>query len=148
MPFPSLTKSKPSPKPTDTRPLLYAQSQSPSTPSLAPSSTSTSNDTTQPTNNASNSNDQTDTSKHDPPPLDPPLHPTPVHKPPPLVLLPKPPSPPPRLPLSGCDPVVKAEMDLARLGRVYGEHHHRKGVWKRGTSMMGQFGNIARGGSF
>lgn len=46
------------------------------------------------------------------------------------------------------DPVVKAEMDLARLGRVYGEHHHRKGFWKRGTSMMGQFGNIAKGGSF
>ncbi|GAB7331862.1 hypothetical protein MBLNU13_g03804t1 [Cladosporium sp. NU13] len=37
MPFPSLSKSKPNP---DTRPLLYAQSQSPSTPSLAPSSTS------------------------------------------------------------------------------------------------------------
>ena len=57
MPFPSLSKLKPSPK-QDTRPLLYAQSQSPPTPSPAPSSTSTStttnaapNETAQPTNN-------------------------------------------------------------------------------------------------
>lgn len=46
------------------------------------------------------------------------------------------------------DPVVKAEMDLARLGKVYGESHHAKGFWKRGTSMMGQFGTMATGGSF
>lgn len=46
------------------------------------------------------------------------------------------------------DPVVKAEMDLARLGKVYGESHHAKGFWKRGTSMMGQFGTMATGGAF
>lgn len=53
MPFPSLSKSKPSPR-TDTRPLLYAQSQSPSTLSLAPSSTT--NNTAQP--NLSDPNDE------------------------------------------------------------------------------------------
>lgn len=46
------------------------------------------------------------------------------------------------------DPVVKAELDLARLGKVYGENHRGKSFWKRGTSMMGQFGTRATGGSF
>lgn len=46
------------------------------------------------------------------------------------------------------DPVVKAELDLARLGKVYGESHQGKSFWKRGTSMMGQFGTRATGGSF
>lgn len=47
MPFPTLSKSKPN---TETRPLLYAQSQSPSTPSLAPSSASTSTNAPSDTN--------------------------------------------------------------------------------------------------
>lgn len=46
------------------------------------------------------------------------------------------------------DPVVKAEMDLARLGKVQGESHHGKSFWKRGTSMMGQFGTMSTGGAF
>lgn len=63
MPFPSLTKSKPSPK-TDTRPLLYAQSQSPSTPSLAPSSTS--NSTANPTDASKPENDNENDADQDP----------------------------------------------------------------------------------
>jgi len=59
MPFPTLSKTKPKP---DTRPLLHAQSQSPSTPSLAPSSTSTTanaaNDADTDTNPPNHKNDE------------------------------------------------------------------------------------------
>lgn len=46
------------------------------------------------------------------------------------------------------DPVVKAEMDLARLGKVHGESSHGKSFWKRGTSMMGSIGTMSMGGAF
>ena len=199
MPFPSLSMSKPN---ADTRPLLYAQSQSPSTPSLAPSSTSTStnanahaaNDTNpNPPNpkadNNNNDDDDTEQNSNDalPPVARPKTPPQSSNHLPWSSYHDLPPDHPvfrypdavrekmyakgvgtlfaPLQPIASIivqqrmclffpdklgfpDPVVKAEMDLARLGRVYGEHHHRKGFWKRGTSMMGQFGNIARGGSF
>lgn len=62
MPFPRLNKFKSSAT-NDNRPLLYAQDQSPSTPSLAPSTaTNTTTATLQPYSDVTQPNDTTDTS--------------------------------------------------------------------------------------
>lgn len=66
MPFPTLSKSKPNP---DTRPLLYAQSQSPSTPSLAPSSTSTTTNAANDTNSKAGNDNDTEQDPNDPTPM-------------------------------------------------------------------------------
>lgn len=71
MPFPALSKPKPKP---DTHPLLYAQSQSPSTPSLAPSSTTTTtkatNDTdTNPPNHKNDGNNNDNPSRTEDSPI-------------------------------------------------------------------------------
>lgn len=190
MPFPRISRSKPSER-MDKRPLLYAQS--PSTPSLAPSSTTTdaTSNAIVPDLNTLQVNDSlsTKTGNNTSQPKDEPAPPPPSTRPttPPQGSNHNPWSsyhdlPPDHpvfrypdamrekmytkgigtTPLPCCtfrsyvkatannpaDPVVKAEMDLARLGKVYGEQHHAKGFWKRGTSMMGQFGTMARGGSF
>ncbi|KAM0717666.1 hypothetical protein Q7P37_007518 [Cladosporium fusiforme] len=170
MPFPRFSKPKSQPK-TDTQPLLDAAA-TPPTPSIATTITKT-KPAPEPyrdvTNTSTSQNSRTNPpSKEE----DEEEEQTPSETPP----FPRPKTPPqgtnhtawssyrtlpPSHPVfrypddvrekmydKGIDPVVKAEMDLARLGRVYGEKHSVKGFWKRGTSMMGLFGSMAVGGAF
>lgn len=81
MPFPRLTKSKPTTS-NDNRPLLYAQDPSPSTPSLAPTTATTNttatmqpnHDVTQSSTNTTNDANNDEALKDEEPQNDQPLH--------------------------------------------------------------------------